>query len=173
MLTKEEFSERLKKALQDKKMKQSELAKVIETSDANISNYIRGNAFPPLDILVEISKALNISLDWLCGTDTESGRAATPKTLGDIARSVDEMSTWFDAEVSDDCSANTTLGPQSGPGIIFIDGEIKKFLVDSIKMRQLLHDGAFDKTLFDRWMSDRLRTLDEVSLEKYAGGFPF
>ena len=76
-MTREEFSIRLKQALNDKKMKPLELANKIGTSRANISNYTRGKAFPPLDTLVEIAKTLDVSLDWLCGMQK-------PETISDV-----------------------------------------------------------------------------------------
>ena len=54
MLTKEEFSSRLKTAIDRKQIKQVELAEIIGVNPANMSNYVRGKAFPPIDTLVEI-----------------------------------------------------------------------------------------------------------------------
>lgn len=61
------FPDRLQKALEDKGMKQNELADLSQTTEATISRYLRGDRAPHVDVLVEISKALNVSIDYLLG----------------------------------------------------------------------------------------------------------
>ena len=86
MLTKEEFAGRLKTAIDRKQIKQVELAEMIGVTTANMSNYVRGKSFPPIDTLAEIAKKLDVSLDWLCGIDRTAGESEKPKTYGDLAK---------------------------------------------------------------------------------------
>lgn len=176
MLTKEDFSNRLKQALDSKGMKQSYLADQAKTSAANISNYIRGTAFPPLDSLVEIAKVLDVSLDWLCDLEKHEDKAA-PKTLGDIARVFSSMLYWDTVEFSNITRTEEPFfgDPYEGghlveheiiyPSIIFKDGDIQKFISDLRTMRQLQQQGTIDYSLYSRWLNDRLLALDKIAID--------
>lgn len=55
----------LKQLRTDKKIKQSDLAKAIDTSQQVISQYENGQLTPSLDRLVEIAQILDVTLDEL------------------------------------------------------------------------------------------------------------
>lgn len=61
------FSERLSKILDDKGMKQNELADLAQTTEATVSRYLSGERAPHTDVLVAIAKNLNVSVDYLLG----------------------------------------------------------------------------------------------------------
>ena len=86
MFNKEELGKNIKLALQRKNMRQIDLARACNTSGTNISNYLRGTYLPPLDVLVEMANALEISLDELCGIKP-AHEEEKEETLGDASRS--------------------------------------------------------------------------------------
>jgi len=57
----EQFKENLKRALKDKKMKQETLAKILNTTQQNISLYIRGKRNPDITTIRKICIALEIT----------------------------------------------------------------------------------------------------------------
>ena len=59
--------ERLRKAMELKKMTQADLADKIGGTRQKISRYITGASAPPADVLFSISKALDVSPDYLLG----------------------------------------------------------------------------------------------------------
>ncbi|NMA64474.1 MAG: helix-turn-helix transcriptional regulator [Syntrophomonadaceae bacterium] len=61
------LGERLQQILDKKKMQQKDLAETIGQKPSSISNYITGNSSPPIDVLGDICRALNISADYLLG----------------------------------------------------------------------------------------------------------
>jgi len=61
------FATRLKKIREDRGYTQPELAKLIGTTDRNISNYETGYSFPSIKVLYEISRTLKVSVDYLLG----------------------------------------------------------------------------------------------------------
>lgn len=61
------FSQRLSRLLDSRNIKQNELAEAAKTTEATISRYLAGERAPHADILVEISKFLNVSTDYLLG----------------------------------------------------------------------------------------------------------
>lgn len=57
------------------------LAEKIGISQQHMSNIIKGKAGPSITVLMRITVALNISLDYLLGLDTDSGRQAADVQL--------------------------------------------------------------------------------------------
>lgn len=171
MLTKEDFAGRLKTAIDSKKIKQADLAKSIDVSTANISNYVNGKAFPPIDTLAKIAKKLDISLDWLCGTE----RQERAETVGEVARSIMRVLN----SLPNSCELETIQIYENAiakeeeieemrialPAITFNkNSEICIFLEDLIKMRKLLDESVFDCNFYERWLSDRIQTLNNIQL---------
>ena len=64
-----DFGQTLKNLRKYKHMTQTELGNRLGISKAAISKYEQGIASPPLDILRSMSAILNVSLDYLCGTE--------------------------------------------------------------------------------------------------------
>lgn len=61
------FSQRLKKAMEQEQMSQSELSKVTGLGKSSISQYVSGKNIPSNSNLKVIASALNISAEWLEG----------------------------------------------------------------------------------------------------------
>ncbi len=64
-----DFGNTLKALRQKKNMTQTELGDKLGISKAAVSKYELGVATPPLDILRTLTSVLNVSLDYLCGTE--------------------------------------------------------------------------------------------------------
>ena len=58
---------RIKDLREDKDLKQSDLAKIINTTQQNMSNYETGKTSPPQDIWLKLSDFFNVSVDYLMG----------------------------------------------------------------------------------------------------------
>lgn len=197
MLTKEDFKGRLKAAMDTKGMKQAEIAEAVDTSPANISNYVLGKSFPPVDMLVEIAKKLDISLDWLCGIEKREQRDKTVETAGEVAslvicalnslpdscelRNIQIMATqqvgW--REDVDGYGAYPVREDVeiSVPAMVFKSGDIRTFLEDLMKMSKLLQENTFDCKFYERWLNDRIQALDRIPLAEIVDddgdGLPF
>ena len=61
------FSQRLQQLRKDANLKQSDLAKVLSTTQRRISHLESGKVEPDLNTLVAIAKHFNVSLDYLVG----------------------------------------------------------------------------------------------------------
>lgn len=70
----ETISVRIKKALQLKGMRQSELCKLANIPKSSLSQYLSGDFEPKQDRIYLISKALNVSEAWLMGFDVPMER---------------------------------------------------------------------------------------------------
>lgn len=70
----ETISVRIKKALEIKGMKQSELCKLANIPKSSLSQYLSGDFEPKQDRIYLIAKALNVSEAWLMGFDVPMER---------------------------------------------------------------------------------------------------
>lgn len=188
MLSKEEFSGRLKAAIERKQMKQVDIAEEIGITAANMSNYVRGKAFPPVDTLAEIAKKLDVSLDWLCGVEKQKQSQQDARTIGEVASSImcilsslpfehrletiqiNEKQQVGERELVDGYGAFPIYEDVeiSVPAIAFTDGEIRTFLEDLMKMKKLLSEKTFDFNFYKRWLNDRIQALDEIPTFLYS-----
>lgn len=66
-----DFGKRLKKARTDKGMTQQELAEAINTSKSMISGYENGKNDPARSVLINLSKQLGVSINYLMGWNEE------------------------------------------------------------------------------------------------------
>lgn len=64
-----EFGERLLFVLKEKEMTQRELAEKININETALSRYVNGSRKPRMDILVNIARALNVSVEYLAGNE--------------------------------------------------------------------------------------------------------
>ena len=75
------FSDRLKKILSEKMLKQTDLARMTGIDKSLISNYISGKYKAKQDNLYLIAQALNVSEAWLMGYDVPPDRIPDEKRL--------------------------------------------------------------------------------------------
>lgn len=68
---KEIFGNRLKKARIEKGITQAELSKLTTLTASTISAYEKCQKVPNLSSASELSKALGVSIDWLCGAESQ------------------------------------------------------------------------------------------------------
>jgi len=59
--------ERIKEIRKEKGLKQSELAKLLDTTQKTISDYENGISNPDLERLIKIADIFNVSTDYLLG----------------------------------------------------------------------------------------------------------
>lgn len=65
------FGERLRQCRKESGMKQRVFCEQVGISQGNLSAYEVGRLSPPVEKLVLIADALNVSLDYLCGRTDE------------------------------------------------------------------------------------------------------
>ena len=79
------FKDELKKARNNKKLRQEDVANLCNISFSGYKAYELGNSEPNLKNLIKISKVLEVSLDELCGTEMyDSGDAGMKIRLNKI-----------------------------------------------------------------------------------------
>lgn len=75
------IGERIKIALRERDMKQSELANLTGIHKSAISSYINGKYEPKQNAIFQMAKALNVNEAWLMGyDDVDMEKEAIPRT---------------------------------------------------------------------------------------------
>src|SRR5690625_3742491 len=80
------FSQRLKKMRLSKGLTQPKLAKLVKSTDRNISNYETGYSLPSVPVLLNLSIALSTSVDYLLGLSNNPSINETDEQLTEIGR---------------------------------------------------------------------------------------
>ena len=91
MGNKEIFASRLREARMQTGKTQKEFADMVESTAATISAYENATKNPSLEIVMNIARKCNISIDWLCGLSEEKGLIPKIETYKDIAIKVLEL----------------------------------------------------------------------------------
>ena len=85
-----EFSERLLLVLKEKEVTQRDLAEKININETALSRYVNGTRKPRMDILVNIARALNVSVEYLTGK--EEGEIEFQEIKNVLCRNLSTMS---------------------------------------------------------------------------------
>lgn len=107
---KEIFSQRLAELRKEKNETQAEFSQRTGIRQQTISGYENGKMSPTLDAAIQIAKACDVSLDWLCGlSDTKRNKLT---------------------EYADVIMALVNIGQATGGNLYLTEVEVDKFDYD-------------------------------------------
>ena len=78
-----EFVTKLKMLMGARKVNQKQLAAIMNTTEASVSRYLKGERFPRMDKLKAIAEFFDVSTDYLVGLDPTEPKA-TDLRMGNI-----------------------------------------------------------------------------------------
>lgn len=87
------FSERLKQAMDERKISQAELAALIGKGKSSVSQYISGKNIPKGDVQKQIAQVLDCSVDWLNEEESFNNKTLTGLhniTVAEAAKKLDK-----------------------------------------------------------------------------------
>ena len=150
------FSERLKKARTDKKLKQSELAELVGVSVATVSSYERSEfpKTPSLETAYQIARCLGVSLDWLCGEEKE-----------ELDYTYFDVQTYLKAlvVVLSEMSSSVNYERRVDRQIITIDNKaLGEFPQKIVNLLKVYHDNSLD--------TDNFKVCVKNTIERYSKG---
>lgn len=170
----ESTSERLKKAMELRDMKQADLVRATGIDKGSISLYVSGKYSPKGDKLYKLAMALNVSSAWLSGfnvpmnDDDSNSNLKSPNIASDtvIFPVIGEIAAGYDSLAVEDWSGETVEIPLS-----FLRGRKKEeYFVLSVKgdsMYPLYMDG--DKVLILRQTTlNHSGEIGAIMYEDYA-----
>lgn len=163
------FSTRLKELRSSLSMTQVQFASYVGTNQVTLSAYETGSTNPSLEVVKEIAKKCNVSIDWLCGISDKKNLGNEIKDYPDLLRTlVSICSIKYENSQSPVVDASTRWTN----GIHFIiDGDeiVNNFFAEWKKMYELLSSGTIDFELYNLWIA---KELDKYKDHK-INGIPF
>ena len=188
------FCIQLKKAREIKGLTQKDLAERLGLSAPSIVAYEAGNKKPSFDILLGLSKELNVSLDDLCETERAIVTWADAKRLLvdlvslDFYVRVEERESGYpviafsELIVRDDDEGNKFVMYEDDPkyddamyesnDYVNIGSDLGCFLIELHKMRNLLATRLIDEELFELWLDKAYRKRNFV-IKRLEEDLPF
>lgn len=184
------FSERLKEARLNAKLKQTELAKLSGVTAATISAYERADdgkgKNPSLENAVKLAQALSVSLDWLCGLAVSREQVQISDFLkmlvkldkGGISLALDKVDLWQGdyrkllPRAADIYTEEDYLEMQSicddlqekygfpNISVTFNHRIITDFLTEWTKLRDLYKGKTIGEELYDLWLNQQYKKAD-------------
>lgn len=183
------FSERLKESRKANNLTQAELCKLSGVTSATISAYEstddKKGCNPSLDNAIKLANALNVSLDWLCGTTSNKSKIEITdflKVLVKLRESVDLAIDTVDLAneetlklfpnankvLSDDIDDRSIDYMNSGKHfkyycdfVTFNNWHIDKFLYEWQKMYDLYSSETIDENLYNLWLDKQFKDIDQ------------
>lgn len=170
----EVFSVRIRELRESFGMTQKKFSQYIGTKQQTLSAYERGLMKPPLDIVTEIAKKCNVSIDWLCGLTDKKNYKEEIKTFSDVIVILDRLLsiTKLGAFLTD-IDAPSYSGPASycpSLGALAFDNDTMTALIQEWeKYRNLGNDEELNQNINKMWI--------EQVIKKYntpiEGNLPF
>lgn len=154
--TQKKFGENLFTLMRAKGITQKELAKAVGVTAATLSSYKNGTKSPTLPVAAAIAKELGVSLDWLCGMNTESELKTENVNYSDVIQLLVNLNNSVDTIID---SVEVYYGAHSidTPCIRFNNLVLDHFLVEWKDVKNLLDKGTIGKNIYDPWVAQQLK----------------
>lgn len=188
------FSKRLKEARRAKDFTQAQLAKQSGVTAATISAYestdSKKGCNPSLENAAKLAEALNVSLDWLCGSIVNKDKVDTVDflrmivKLNEISRvsidvvdieDTDIMKKVFNAynlfsqdehwDNAQCCEAINIPPAWDLPLVGFENCHINKFLTEWQKIKVLYNSNTIDENLYKLWLDKQFSDIEQKEKE--------
>lgn len=166
------FAIRIRELRESLNQTQAEFSEKINVAQAALSTYEKGTRKPTLDTLIIISKAFNVSLDWLCGFSEYRSIKPEFTTYSDLFRAlVDICSVQYQDHYNDEKGSVLIVNPgriSETTEFLTNDGNFQKFFTEWRKMHDLLLSDTIDFELYDLWLKKELSKYNRP-----INGIPF
>lgn len=167
------FANRLRERQKQLGITQAKMADMINVAPGTLSAYLKQDKVPTLEKAVEIAKALDVTVGWLCGEDApraDSLQLNSQSTYADLVQIIESMVSLplvneFDVEP-------TQIKGYSPDGAVWLDGisieiadpVLSNFYSDYAKIKSVLASEAFGKELLDAWLYKKMAELQKMPL---------
>ncbi len=159
---KEIFSSRLKKARIEKGITQAELSRLASLTPATVSAYEKGQKLPNLSSTAELAKALDVTIDWLCGIQDQQAadRFNSLKPFEILSQMIVflGMTDYSDITVNDETFNETAK-------ITFTQPAVVGFIAGFKKLKELYDSNVLSKELFDAGINGLIDKYKNIEIE--------
>lgn len=175
------FGKRLKEARQKNNKTQRDIAVAANISPQMISAYEKQERKPSIDVAAELAKALDVSLDYLCGIERDASCGQSIKTCADAIKHIAELAKYFDCTceiverpLPEDCWDCVQIGPDEyeeittydETAICINDSFISGFIRRWSEIYPLYRKGVISKELMDNWYEGELERLGQLRMAR-------
>ena len=171
----ETFAARFKEAREKKNITIKALQPLVGASPSALNGYATGKTQPPLDVAMKIAKELDVSLDWLCGMETNTHNQFSIDTAGDYLRILSLLLTTKIIDAPTRTTPTTTYvgGSVFGAYITEHDSiEIQNERVPGYhlnfsnwkKLIELYQKGEIDQEVYAAWIEKKIESLSQYQL---------
>ena len=189
------FSERLKESRKANNLTQAELCKLSGVTSATISAYEstddKKGCNPSLDNAIKLANALNVYLDWLCGTNSNKSKIEITDFLKTLVKLRESVSLAIDTvdlandenkrvlpnatrllnsddfirdlitDLEQTAERNGEQFTYTENFIYFDNFHISKFLSEWQKMYDLYSSKTIDENLYNLWLDKQYKDIDQ------------
>lgn len=169
------FSIRFKQCLQEKNIKQAELARSTKITPSSISDWSKGKYIPKRDKLLAIAEYLDVNPDWLIGScdnmQNEESSSLSPDNSNELIENISKLPI-----LGTICAGDGVYIEEEYDEHIFIDQGMRADFALRVKGDSMIEAGIFDGDLvFIRQQASvrngkiaavRLTEWNEASLKK-------
>lgn len=151
------ISERIKELRTNMGLTQKEFAELINVSAVSVSSYETEAKNPSLDMMINIAKKCNVSLDWLCGLSDIKSNLETITTYPDLFRLfikiLETRYCEFDTvPIIDEIDADKS----SVVLTLHEDPNIQQFFTEWCRVFELHCNNTIDDELYHLWIEKEL-----------------
>lgn len=162
---------RIKELRNKHHLNQGEFAKKVGISKTSLSGYENGDKNPSILSLLEISKAFDVSIDWLCGADTPK-TASSFDNYGDLIRTLTDIATIFSCKINIRLTSNSgvtkaILGDAAFIDISIEDSELFNFFEEWKEIKPLYDKGTISQKFYDSWLAEKIELYKSKPLPDY------
>lgn len=157
------FEHRLLEARKKKGLTQKQVAEAAQIHVASYSAYENNHKMPPVDILLRIANALDVSLDWLCKNEKD---LPTVNNYGDIARSIVSVMQKMGEKCRIEPYENTR-GDRYAK-IMLWDDVVYSFIEKVDKFSDMLNGSDDEREIYSAWLEKKLAELDKTPIPPHS-----
>lgn len=163
-----DFAIKIKELREGLNLTQADFSEKINVAQAALSTYEKGTRRPTLETLLVISKAFNVSLDWLCGLSNKKSLNDDVTTYAEAFSMLIKLCTTKYVKNSESESDEYVLTLIPKPvesiwGVNFstqMDDNFKFFFNEWKKMYDLYRAKTIDSELYNLWLKKELSKYD-------------
>lgn len=163
------FSKQLKVARKNKKLTQEELAILVNTTKATISNYENEYSEPSIEMLLKLSEKLGVSIDFLCGKVVSTTNKSSNVSYGERLKYLRNERDMTQEEISEQLNISRSTYARYETSDTQPDFEtlIKLSSIFNVTIDYIVSGGSHSNEDFykDSYRKDLEKQL--VDLEKY------
>lgn len=153
------FASRILELRDSLNLTQEAFTQDLGVTPAALSSYEQGAKKPSLKTVIKIATKYNVSIDWLCGLSEKKEVGGNLTTCGDIIREIELLSQVFYFD-------NDILNRRNTICLSSQDKYLVEFYIKKQKMLDLLNAGTIDDHLYNLWLNDTAKKLDDVELHE-------